>query len=77
MKKTKKKENKTLKKLEAELKGIEKSSKGYSGPERELNLGLKLLYGHEGLCILTDESGRVYHVKQTLNGFVIEKMLVV
>ncbi len=65
MQKTKKKENKTLKKLEAELKGIEKSSKGYGGPkprEPMLNFNTNLLFAAQNWCIVLDNSGKAYGV---------------
>ncbi len=60
-----------------ELKHIEKIQKGYGSPGHDPNSGMRLIYGHEGLCVLADEAGHAYYVKQTLNGFVLEKLRVV
>ena len=67
------KEKEAIAKLEKEI----KNSKGYGSPGCDPNLGMRLIYGFEGLCVLADEAGHAYYVKQTLNGFVLEKLRVV
>ena len=78
MKKTKQEEKKFLKKLESELKSIEKSTGEYGSPTPPPpNSGLTLEYSNNNLILLRNKDGTFYRIKHCVDGVVLEKLKVV